>query len=37
LPRRNLQRSLFQREENLLASAFQRWIGNTKPLGTFSP
>src|SRR5258708_6717483 len=37
LPRRSFQRSLFQREEDLLASAFQRWIGNTKPLGTLSP
>src|SRR5450432_4633530 len=37
LPRRSFQRSLFQREEDLLASAFQRWIGSTKPLGTLSP
>src|ERR1700710_2620427 len=37
LPRRSFQRSLFQREEVSLASAFQRWIGSTKPLGTLSP
>src|SRR6266404_3810603 len=33
LPRRNFQRSLRQRP----ASAFQRWIGKTKPLGTLRP
>src|SRR3984957_5707887 len=37
LPRRSFQRSLFQREEDLLASAFQRWIGRTNPFGVLSP
>ena len=37
MPRRSFQRSLRQRDDDLLASAFQRWIGSTKPLGTLSP
>src|SRR3954454_11812495 len=36
LPRRNFQRSLFQRDDGD-ASAFQRWIGSTNPFGVFSP
>src|ERR1700742_2919103 len=37
LPRRSFQRSLFQREADWPASAFQRWIGSTKPFGVFRP
>ena len=36
LPRRSFQRSERQRE-SLGASAFQRWIGSTKPFGVVRP